>query len=89
MAEPLLPCPGEAPPAPEEQAEEALKAGDTTGAREIYQILMGQYPEHYAYQVALARVLLAEGQGNEARDVLDNIRARYSACTGRTCQHLV
>ncbi|MDN6322206.1 MAG: tetratricopeptide repeat protein, partial [Halomonas sp.] len=57
----------------EEQAEEALKKGDTAGAREIYQTLMGQYPEHYAYQVAFARVLLAEGQGNEARDVLDNL----------------
>ncbi|WP_386081896.1 co-chaperone YbbN [Vreelandella sp. F11] len=68
-----FPAPGEAPPTPEEQAEEALKAGDTAGAREIYQTLMEQYPEHYAYQVAFARVLLAEGQGNEARDVLDNL----------------
>ncbi|EHJ93847.1 co-chaperone YbbN [Vreelandella boliviensis] len=68
-----FPAPGEAPPTPEEQAEEALKAGDTAAAREIYQTLMGQYPEHYAYQVAFARVLLAEGQGNEARDVLDNL----------------
>lgn len=68
-----FPAPGEAPPTPEEQAEEALNAGDTAAAREIYQTLMGQYPEHYAYQVAFARVLLAEGKGNEARDVLDNL----------------
>ncbi|TVP49757.1 MAG: co-chaperone YbbN [Halomonas sp.] len=68
-----FPAPGEAPPTPEEQAEEALNAGDIAGAREIYQTLMGQYPEHYAYQVAFARVLLAEGKGNEARDVLDNL----------------
>ncbi len=68
-----FPAPGEAPPTPEEQAEEALAAGDTAGARDIYQTLMGQYPEHYAYQVAFARVLVAEGRGDEARDVLDNL----------------
>lgn len=68
-----FPATGEAPPTPEEQAEEALNAGDTATAREIYQTLMGQYPEHYAYQVAFARVLVAEGQGNEARAVLDNL----------------
>lgn len=68
-----FPAPGEAPPTPEEQAEEALAAGDTAGARDIYQTLMGQYPEHYAYQVAFARVLVAEGRGGEARDVLDNL----------------
>lgn len=68
-----FPAPGEAPPTPEEEAEEALNAGNTAAAREIYQTLMGQYPEHYAYQVAFARVLLAEGQGNEAREVLDNL----------------
>ncbi|NVF15830.1 co-chaperone YbbN [Vreelandella maris] len=68
-----FPAPGEAPPTPEEQAEEALQAGDVAGAREIYQTLMGQYPEHYAYQVAFARVLVAEGRGSEAREVLDNL----------------
>ncbi|MGE6608026.1 co-chaperone YbbN [Halomonas sp. NPDC076908] len=68
-----FPAPGEAPPTPEEEAETALKAGNTAAAREIYQTLMGQYPEHYAYQIAFARVLLAEGQGNEAREVLDNL----------------
>lgn len=68
-----FPAPGETPPTPEEQAEEALQAGDTAGAREIYQTLMGQYPEHYAYQVAFARVLVAEGHNSEAREVLDNL----------------
>ncbi|MEA2118505.1 co-chaperone YbbN [Halovibrio sp. HP20-50] len=68
-----FPAPGEAPPSPEEQAEEALKAGDTAAARDIYQTLMGQYPEHYPYQVAFARVLVAEGRTDEAREVLDNL----------------
>lgn len=68
-----FPAPGEAPPSPEEQAEEALSAGDTATARDIYQTLMGQYPEYYPYQVAFARVLVAEGRTNEAREVLDNL----------------
>ncbi|MDN7130747.1 tetratricopeptide repeat protein [Halomonas sp. MC140] len=68
-----FPASGEAPPSPEDQAEEALKAGDTAGAREIYQTLIGQYPEHYAYQIAFARVLVAENRCDEARDVLDNL----------------
>ena len=50
-----------------------MGAGDAAGAREIYQTLMGQYPEHYAYQVGLAKALVAEGRGDEARSVLDNL----------------
>ena len=68
-----FPAPGDAPPSPEEQAEEALSAGDAAGAREIYQTLIGQYPEHYAYQIGLAKALVAEGRGDEARSVLDNL----------------
>ncbi|MDM7480749.1 MAG: tetratricopeptide repeat protein [Halomonas sp.] len=68
-----FPAPGDAPLSPEEQAEEALGAGDAAGAREIYQTLMGQYPEHYAYQVGLAKALVAEGRGEEARSVLDSL----------------
>ncbi|MGP9686219.1 co-chaperone YbbN [Halomonas sp. AOP25-F1-15] len=68
-----FPASGEAPPSPEDLAEEALKAGDTAGARDIYQTLIGQYPEHYAYQIAFARVLVAENRYDEARDVLNNL----------------
>ncbi len=68
-----FPAPGDAPPSPEEQAEEALSAGDAAGAREIYQTLIGQYPEHYAYQIGLAKTLVAEGRGEDARSVLDNL----------------
>lgn len=68
-----FPAPGDAPPSPEEQAEEALNAGDTHTAREIYQTLISQYPEHYAYQIAFARVLVAEKRSDEARGVLDNL----------------
>ena len=68
-----FPAPSDAPPSPEEQAEEALSAGDAAGAREIYQTLIGQYPEHYAYQIGLAKALVAEGRGEEARSVLDNL----------------
>ncbi|UXZ54486.1 tetratricopeptide repeat protein [Halomonas sp. 7T] len=68
-----FPAPGDAPPSPEEQAEEALTAGDAPAAREIYQSLVSQYPEHYAYQVGLAKALVAEGRGEDARSVLDNL----------------
>ncbi|SDO26080.1 co-chaperone YbbN [Vreelandella arcis] len=68
-----FPAPEDAPPTPEEQAEAALDAGDPAGAREIYQSLVSQYPEHYAYQVSLARTLVAEGRREEARSLLDNL----------------
>ncbi|MCB8890552.1 co-chaperone YbbN [Vreelandella malpeensis] len=68
-----LKAPEGASMSPEEQAEAALESGDTATARELYQTLMTQYPEHYAYQVALARVLVSEGQIDEARALLDNL----------------
>ena len=63
----------QAPESPEEQAEAALEQGDAATAREIYQSLITQYPEYYAYQIALARALVAEGRSDEARSVLDNL----------------
>lgn len=68
-----FPAPAEAPESPEEQAEAALEQGDAATAREIYQNLVTQYPEHYTYQVALARALVAEERSDEARSVLDNL----------------
>lgn len=68
-----FPAPADAPESPEEQAEAALEQGDTATAHGIYQDLVTQYPEHYAYQVAFARVLVAEGRGDEARSVLENL----------------
>ncbi|KPQ21923.1 co-chaperone YbbN [Halomonas sp. HL-93] len=68
-----FPAPEDAPPSPEEQAEAALNAGDPAGAREIYQTLISQYPDHYPYQVSLARALVAEGRRDEARSLLDNL----------------
>lgn len=68
-----LQAPEDAPATPEEQAEAALAEGDTATAKALYQTLMAQYPDHHAYQVALAKVLVAEGQIDEARGVLDNL----------------
>lgn len=68
-----FPAPEDAPASPEEQAEEALTAGDAATARDIYQSLVSQYPEHYAYQVGLARALVAEKRSEDARSVLDNL----------------
>ncbi|GAB2711065.1 tetratricopeptide repeat protein [Halomonas garicola] len=65
--------PEDAPASPEELAEAALDAGDAATAREIYQTQVEQYPEHYAYQVSLARALVAEGRAEEARRVIDNL----------------
>ncbi|MWJ27426.1 tetratricopeptide repeat protein [Halomonas sp. ZH2S] len=68
-----FPAPEDVPPSPEDQAAEALAAGDAATAREIYQQLVVQYPEHYAYQVALARALVAGGLTEDARSLLDNL----------------
>jgi len=68
-----FPAPQDAPPSPEEQAEAALEAGDIASARDIYQSLVSQYPDHYPYQVSLARTLVAEGRHDEARSLLDNL----------------
>jgi len=68
-----FPAPEEAPPTPEDQADEALAAGDAATARSIYQELAQQYPQHTPYQVELARALVADGQPEEARALLDNL----------------
>lgn len=68
-----FPAPEEAPASPEDQAAEALAAGDAATAREIYQELVQQYPQHHPYQVELARALVADGQAEEARALLDNL----------------
>ncbi|CAM3612033.1 tetratricopeptide repeat protein [Halomonas lysinitropha] len=68
-----FPAPEEAPQSPEDQAAEALAAGDAATARSIYQELVQQYPQHTPYQVELARTLVAEGQAEQARDLLDNL----------------
>jgi putative thioredoxin len=68
-----LPAPEDAPTSPEEQAAEALAQGDAATARVLYEQLVQQNPEHYAYQVELARALVAEGRGEDARALLDNL----------------
>ena len=68
-----FPAPEDAPASPEEQAAEALNQGDTATARAIYEQLMQQSPEHYPYQVELARTLVAEGSTDEALALLDNL----------------
>ncbi|MDR9439162.1 MAG: tetratricopeptide repeat protein [Halomonas sp.] len=68
-----FPAPEEAPASPEDQAAEALAAGDAATARSIYQELVQQYPQHTPYQVDLARALAAEDQVEEARTLLDNL----------------
>ncbi|WP_280550431.1 tetratricopeptide repeat protein [Halomonas sp. 11-S5] len=68
-----FPAPEEAPASPEDQAAEALAAGDAATARGIYQELVQQYPQHAPYQVELARALVADGQAEEARTLLDNL----------------
>ncbi|RQW69360.1 co-chaperone YbbN [Halomonas sp. YLB-10] len=65
-----FPAPEDAPASPEEQAEQALAAGDTATALEILQQLTQQYPDHLAYQIQMARVLVAEGRNDEARALL-------------------
>jgi putative thioredoxin len=68
-----FPAPEDAPASPEEQAAEALAQGNATTAREIYEQLVQQSPEHYPFQVELARALVAEGRSDEAIALLDNL----------------
>ncbi len=68
-----FPLPEGASASPEEQAAEALAQGDAATARTIYEELVQQNPEHYPYQVELARALVAEGRGPEALALLDNL----------------
>jgi len=68
-----FPAPEEAPQTPEDQAAEALAAGDAATARSIYQELIQQYPQHTPYQVELARALVADGEAEQARELLDNL----------------
>ncbi|MBB3332023.1 putative thioredoxin [Halomonas campaniensis] len=68
-----FPAPEDAPASPEEQAAEALAAGDAATARALYEQLVQQHPQHYPYQVELARSLVALGQGEDARALLDNL----------------
>lgn len=68
-----FPAPEDAPASPEEQAAEALAQGDTATAQALYEQLMQQNPEHYPYQVELARTLVAAGSIDEALTLLDNL----------------
>ncbi|MGR4070000.1 tetratricopeptide repeat protein [Billgrantia sp. C5P2] len=68
-----FPAPEHTPASPEEQAAEALAQGDAATAIILYQELMQQHPEHYPYQVELARALVAEGRSEEALALLDNL----------------
>ncbi|RAR57044.1 MULTISPECIES: tetratricopeptide repeat protein [Halomonadaceae] len=58
---------------PEEQAEAALAAGDPATARAIYQQLVQDNPQHHDYQIDLASAVLAEGQPEDAKAILDNL----------------
>jgi len=68
-----FPAPEDAPASPEEQAAEAMAAGDTATARALYEELVQQNPQHYPFQVDLARALVAEGNAIDARALLDNL----------------
>ncbi|MCE9664068.1 tetratricopeptide repeat protein [Halomonas sp. M5N1S17] len=68
-----FPAPEDAPASPEEQAAEALAQGDAETARTLYEELVQQHPEHYAYQVELARALVAQERSGEALALLDNL----------------
>ncbi|RDB44929.1 co-chaperone YbbN [Halomonas sp. DQ26W] len=68
-----FPAPEDAPVSPEEQAAEALAQGDAETACTLYEALVQQHPEHYAYQVELARAMVAQERSEEALALLDNL----------------
>ncbi|MGR2738339.1 tetratricopeptide repeat protein [Billgrantia sp. Q4P2] len=68
-----FPAPEDTPASPEEQAAEALAQGDAATARALYEQLVQENPEHYPYQVELARALVAEDRSQEALALLDNL----------------
>ncbi|MDR5868539.1 tetratricopeptide repeat protein [Halomonas koreensis] len=56
---------------PEEEAAAALEAGDAATARRIYEELVQQWPDHAPYRVALARALVADGEPEQAKAMLE------------------
>ncbi|WFF40581.1 tetratricopeptide repeat protein [Salinicola endophyticus] len=66
-------APADAAESPEEMAQAALASGDTQTAQAIYQELIQQYPDYHDYQVDLAGVLVAAGQSQDAKQILDNL----------------
>ena len=66
-------APEDAPQSPEEQAQAALDAGDATTARGIFEQLSQAHPDHVDYRIDLASALLAEGNPDRARAVLDGL----------------
>ncbi|SFU60666.1 tetratricopeptide repeat protein [Halomonas korlensis] len=68
-----FPAPEDIPASPEEQAAEALAAGDVATARTLYEQLVQENPQHTPYQVELARALVADGKAEDALVILDNL----------------
>ena len=65
--------PEDAPQSPEEQAQAALDAGDPATARGIFEQLSQAHPDHVDYRIDLAGALLAEGNPDRARAILDGL----------------
>ncbi len=65
--------PEDAPQSPEEQAQAALDAGDPATARGIFEQLAQAHPDHVDYRIDLAGALLAEGNPDRARAILDGL----------------
>ena len=57
-----------------EQAATALESGDLVTAKALYQQLAQESPETPEYRIHLASVLVAEGNGEEARQLLDSLK---------------
>jgi putative thioredoxin len=68
-----FPAPEDIPASPEEQAAEALAAGDAATARALYEQLVQENPQHTPYQVDLANALVADGKAADALTILDNL----------------
>ncbi|MBS9403015.1 tetratricopeptide repeat protein [Halomonas sp. TRM85114] len=68
-----FPAPEEVPASPEEQAAEALAAGDAATARALYEQLVQENPQHTPYQVNLASASVADGKTADALTILDNL----------------
>lgn len=69
----VMPAAG-AGPSLVEQAASALETGDLAAAKAMYQQLAQESPETPDYRIQLASVLVAEGNGEEARQLLDSLK---------------
>ncbi|WP_457807476.1 tetratricopeptide repeat protein [Kushneria sp. EE4] len=61
----------------EEQAQQALEAGDTATARSLYEQLISENPNDHDYRIDMAGVMTREGHFDDALSIIDALPPEY------------